>query len=97
MSNELSPGLASNSTPEKGESQEESANKQNLNLELVEELPEQNSIEDEVEEIEEEEEDDEDNFSFDSEQARLDMEKMGELLELGEHLKNGLDQKVSIV
>ena len=25
------------------------------------------------------------------------MEKMGELLELGENLKNGLDQKVSIV
>ena len=41
--------------------------------------------------------DEDEKFSFDSEQARLDMEKMNELTTLGENLKSGLDQKVSIV
>ena len=64
-------------------------------LEPLEELPEHNSIEEEAEDIEDDEE--EDQFSYNSEQARLDMEKMKELETLGENLKNGLDQKVSIV
>ena len=64
-------------------------------LEPLEELPEHNSIEEEAEDIDDE--DEEDQFSFNSEQARIDMEKMKELEILGENLKNGLDQKVSTV
>ena len=85
-----SPGIK-DLTPDKSMGSEE----KKLSLEVLEELPEQNSIEEEAEAISEEDEDEK--FSFDSEQARLDMEKMNELTTLGENLKSGLDQKVSIV
>ena len=91
MSTELSPSIISDGSLEEGKGQKVDI----LGLDAVEELPEQNSIEEEVEKIEEE--DEEDQFSFNSEQARIDMEKMKELEILGENLKNGLDQKVSIV